>query len=339
MESSGQEKINGNQERHSSLKHFLSEYLIVFVLAAMVVILTGLNPNFLSLNNILNMLTQTAIYGILALGIFIVLISKGIDLSVGSTLAFAGILAGTISQTQNAIDKIFPGLGMAPLAVTILITLAIGGVVGIINGSLIAYTGIPPFIATLGTQIAVRGAALMVSKGKPVSNINPQMNWFGSRIFGVIPVPVLIYVLIIFIVWVIMNYTSFGKSIYAIGGNVEAAEISGIKVKRNLVYVYMISGILASVAALIYIGRTGGSIQPAAGTMFETTAIAAATIGGTSHSGGVGKVWGAVVGALILGTLTNGFTLLGVDAYVQQIVQGAIIVGAVVIDMRKNKKA
>lgn len=339
MGSSEKETIVSKNGNSSSLKQFLSEYLIVFVLAAMVAILTGLNPNFLSLNNILNMLTQTAIYGILALGIFIVLISKGIDLSVGSTLAFAGILAGTISQTQNAIDKIFPGLGMAPLAVTILITLAIGGVVGIINGSLIAYTGIPPFIATLGTQIAVRGAALMVSKGKPVSNINPQMNWFGSRIFGVIPVPVLIYVLIIFIIWVIMNYTSFGKSIYAIGGNVEAAEISGIKVKRNLVYVYMISGILASVAALIYIGRTGGSIQPAAGTMFETTAIAAATIGGTSHSGGVGKVWGAVVGALILGTLTNGFTLLGVDAYVQQIVQGAIIVGAVVIDMRKNKKA
>lgn len=338
MGSSEKETLSRNNNS-KSLKQFLSEYLIVFVLAAMVAILTGLNPNFLSLNNILNMLTQTSIYGILALGIFIVLISKGIDLSVGSTLAFAGILAGTISQTQNAIDKIFPGIGMAPLAVTILITLIIGGIVGIINGSLIAYTGIPPFIATLGTQIAIRGAALMVSKGKPVSNINPQMNWFGSRIFGVIPVPVLIYVLIIFIIWVIMNYTSFGKSIYAIGGNVEAAEISGIKVKRNLVYVYMISGILASVAALIYIGRTGGSIQPAAGTMFETTAIAAATIGGTSHSGGIGKVWGAVVGALILGTLTNGFTLLGVDAYVQQIVQGAIIVGAVVIDMRKNKKA
>ncbi|MFD2386421.1 ABC transporter permease [Enterococcus rivorum] len=229
MGSSEKETIVSKNANNSSLKQFLSEYLIVFVLAAMVAILTGLNPNFLSLNNILNMLTQTAIYGILALGIFIVLISKGIDLSVGSTLAFAGILAGTISQTQNAIDKIFPGLGMAPLAVTILITLAIGGVVGIINGSLIAYTGIPPFIATLGTQIAVRGAALMVSKGKPVSNINPQMNWFGSRIFGVIPVPVLIYVLIIFIIWVIMNYTSFGKSIYAIGGNVEAAEISGIK--------------------------------------------------------------------------------------------------------------
>ena len=336
MEASQTKETTDNKVK--KLKQFLSEYLIVLVLALMIAVLTGLNPNFLSMNNILNLLTQTAIYGILALGIFIVLISRGIDLSVGSTLAFAGIVAGTISQTQNAIDKIFPGLGMAPLYVTILVTLLIGAGIGAVNGGLIAYTNIPPFIATLGTQISVRGAALMVSRGKPVSNINPEINWFGSRIFGVIPVPVLIYIVLIFIIWGIMNYTSFGKSIYAIGGNTEAAEISGINVRKNLVWVYAISGILASIAALIYIGRTGGSIQPAAGTMFETTAIAAATIGGTSHSGGVGKVWGAVVGALILGTLTNGFTLLGVDAYIQQIIQGAIIVGAVVIDMRKNKK-
>jgi inositol transport system permease protein len=127
--------------------------------------------------------------------------------------------------------------------------------------------------------------------------------------------------------------------VYAIGGNVEAAEISGIKVSHVIVWVYIISGVLAGLSALIFMGRTGGSIQPAAGTMFETTAIAAATIGGTSHSGGVGKVWGAVVGALILGTMTNGFTLLGIDAYIQQIIQGVIIVGAVIIDMRKNKKA
>lgn len=336
MEVSSTNAKTAHQTKH--IKGLISEYLIVFILIAMVVVLTSLNSNFLSFNNILNLLTQTAIYGILGLGLFIVLISKGIDLSVGSTVAFAGIIAGSISQTQQAVDKLFPSLGMAPLYVTVLVALLIGGVIGLINGSLIAFTAIPPFIATLGTQIAVRGAALMLSQGKPISNINPQINFFGSRLFGILPVPVLIYILIIFLMWVLMNYTSFGKSIYAIGGNVEAAEISGIKVKRNLVYVYIISGVLASVAALIYMGRTGGSIQPAAGTMYETTAIAAATIGGTSHSGGIGKVWGAVVGALILGVLTNGFTLLGINAYVQQIVQGVIIIGAVVIDMTRNKK-
>lgn len=325
-------------DRKGNRKAFIQKYLIIFVLIGMVTILTGVNPNFISFNNILNLLTQTSIYGILALGLFIVLVSKGIDLSVGSTLAFAGIVAGTISQTKDAVDKVFPQLGQAPFIVTILIAILIGALIGLINGSLIAYTGIPPFIATLGTQIAVRGAALMVSKGKPISNINPAIDFLGDRIFGFLPVPVLIYGVIIFLMWVLMNYTSFGKSIYAIGGNVEAAEISGINVKRNLVLVYVISGVLAGISSLIYIGRTGGSIQPAAGTMYETTAIAAATIGGTSHSGGIGTVWGVVVGALILGTLTNGFTLLGVDAYVQQIIQGGIIIGAVVLDMRKNRR-
>ncbi len=327
------------QNSQLTRKEFIQKYLIIFVLIAMFVVLTGMNSNFLTLNNILNLLTQTSIYGILALGLFIALVSKGIDLSVGSTLAFAGIMVGTISQTKDAVDKIFPSLGQSPLIVTIVLALIIGGVIGLVNGSLIAYTGIPPFIATLGTQIAVRGAALMVSNGKPVSNINPQINLLGDRLFGFLPVPVLIYITVIIFMAVLMNYTSFGKSIYAIGGNIEAAEISGIKVKRNIVLVYVISGVLAGISSLIYIGRTGGSIQPAAGTMYETTAIAAATIGGTSHSGGIGTVWGVVVGALILGTLTNGFTLLGIDAYVQQIIQGLIIVGAVVLDMRKNRKA
>ncbi|MFI3667906.1 ABC transporter permease, partial [Citrobacter braakii] len=176
---------------------------------------------------------------------------------------------------------IFPSLGMSPLFVTILVALIIGGLIGLINGLFIAYTGIPPFIATLGSQIAIRGAALMISNGKPVSNINPAINVLGDRLFGFLPVPVLIYVGVIVFMWILMNYTTFGKSIYAIGGNVEAAEISGIKVKRNIVIVYIISGVFAGLSSLIYIGRTGGSIQPAAGTMYETTAIAAATIGGT----------------------------------------------------------
>lgn len=336
-----EEQNNVQMKQHSQLrrKEFMQKYLIIFVLIAMFAVLTGMNGNFLTLNNILNLLTQTSIYGILALGLFIALVSKGIDLSVGSTLAFAGIMVGTISQTKDAVDKIFPSLGQSPLIVTIVLALVIGGLIGLINGSLIAYTGIPPFIATLGTQIAVRGAALMISNGKPVSNINPQINLLGDRLFGFLPVPVLIYIGVIIFMAVLMNYTSFGKSIYAIGGNIEAAEISGIKVKRNIVLVYVISGVLAGISSLIYIGRTGGSIQPAAGTMYETTAIAAATIGGTSHSGGIGTVWGVVVGALILGTLTNGFTLLGIDAYVQQIIQGGIIIGAVVLDMRKNRKA
>lgn len=314
------------------------EFLMVVILLVMIIGITLLNPRFITINNLLNLLTQTSIFGILALGLLLVIISKGIDLSVGSVLAFAGVVAGSVSQVTGAAGQVFEGVGPVPFIGTILIALGVGALMGAINGWFIAYTKIPAFIATLGMFTAARGAALMVSNGRPVSNINPQIRLFGQRVLG-LPMPVFIYGLVIILTFVLLKYTRFGKSVYAIGGNIEAAEVSGIQVKRNLVYIYMYSGLLAGLAALIYMGRTGGSIQPAAATGYELTAIAGATIGGASHAGGTGTVWGAVVGALILGVLTNGFTLLGVDAYLQQIIQGIIIIGAVIIDMRKNKKS
>ncbi|WP_028274324.1 ABC transporter permease [Atopococcus tabaci] len=337
-------KVNTNvqteaTEKRVDGKRIFSKYLIVFILLAMVAGITAVNPRFLAVGNLLNLLTQTSIYGVLALGMLLVIISKGIDLSVGSVLAFAGIVAGSISQVADAPGKLFPGLGQAPLWMTILVALSIGALLGLINGALIAYAKVPAFIATLGMFTAARGGALMFSDGRPVSNVNPEVTIFGTRLFGWLPVPVLIYGGVILLTFVLLRYTSFGKSVFAIGGNMEAAKVSGIKVKRNLTLIYMYSGLLAGLAALIYMGRTGGSVQPAAATGYELTAVAAATIGGASHAGGVGTVWGAVVGALILGVLTNGFTLLGIDAYVQQIVQGIIIVAAVVMDMRKNKTA
>lgn len=314
----------------------IQKYLIVIILIAMIIGLSILNPAFLSVNNILNLLTQTSIYGILSLAVFVVIVTQGIDLSLGSVLALSGVVAAVVSQSPEAIDQIFPGIGMAPIWVTVLVAVGVGGLLGAINGGLIAYFNLPAFISTLGMMTMARGGALLISSGRPVSNVNPAINFFGERLFGFIPVPVIIFALVIAFIGVLMKYTSFGKSIYAIGGNIEAAKVSGIKVKRNLTLAYVIAGALAGLAAIVYMGRTGGSIQPAAATGYELTAIAGATIGGTSHSGGIGTVWGAVVGALILGVLVNGFTLLGIDAYVQQIVQGALIIGAVLIDMRKN---
>lgn len=331
--------MNSGQEAHKKGRYYdlTRKYLIVLILFIMVVFLSIASPQFLSYNNILNLLTQTAIFGILAFGAQITITSKGIDLSLGSTLAFGGIIAGIISQRPDAVDKLLPGFPMMPIIITILVSLVIGALIGALNGTLISRFLLPPFIATLGTQIIFRGAALMISGGRPVSNINPSINFFGSRLFGWLPVPILVYAVSILFMAVLMNYTSFGKSIYAIGGNVEAAKVSGIKVKKNLTMVYMIAGTFAGIAALVYMGRTGGSIQPAAAIGYETTAIAATTIGGTSHGGGISTVWGTVVGALILGVLTNGFTLLGINAYVQQIVQGLIIIGAVMMDMKRNK--
>lgn len=324
------------QEKKAKRGDLIQKYLIVIILIAMVIALSVLNPAFLSVNNILNLLTQTSIYGILSLAVFVVIVTQGIDLSLGSVLAFAGVVAAVVSQSPDAIDNIFPGIGMAPIWVTVLVAVGVGGLLGAINGILIAYFNLPAFISTLGMFTAARGGALLISSGRPVSSVNPAINFFGRRLFGFLPVPVIVFAIVIIFIGVLMNYTSYGKSIYAIGGNIDAAKVSGIKVQRNLTFAYVIAGSLAGLAAIVYMGRTGGSIQPAAATGYELTAIAGATIGGTSHSGGIGTVWGAVVGALILGVLVNGFTLLGIDAYIQQIVQGALIVGAVLVDMRKN---
>jgi inositol transport system permease protein len=223
-----------------------------------------------------------------------------------------------------------------PVIIPLAVAVIIGFTLGAVNGALIAYTGIPAFIATLGMMTIARGMTLIYTGGKPVSQFTEGMRFFGSKM-GEVPVPVIVYAIMIAISWVLLSHTSFGKNIYAIGGNIKAAEISGVNVKKNQVLIYGFSGLCAAVAAIVFAGRVG-SVHPGAATGYELTAIAATTIGGTSHYGGIGTIWGAVVGALVLGVLRNGLTLLGIDAYWQQIVEGAIIIIAVVIDMRKNAR-
>ena len=196
---------------------------------------------------------------------------------------------------------------------------------------------LPAFIATLGMMTIARGFALLYTGGKPVSQFTEGMMFIGSKV-GIVPVPVIVYAIMIAITWVLLGYTtSFGKNVYAIGGNIKAAEISGVNVKKNLVLIYGFAGLCSAVAAIVFAGRVG-SVHPGAAMGYELTAIAATTIGGTSHYGGIGTIWGAVIGALVLGVLRNGLTLLGIDAYWQQIIEGMIIIVAVVIDMRKNAR-
>ena len=323
-------------EQRQKVVTFLFKYGILIVLIMMIVALSIMSPNFLSPNNIFNVLTQSSIFGILALGMTIVIISRGIDLSVGSALAFAGVVAASVSQVGTATWLVHPSIHDTPIIVPIVVALVVGGIIGAIDGSLIAFTGIHPFIATLGMMTIARGATLLYTGGKPVSSLTPQIMTIGSKI-GIVPVPVIIYGIMIAITWILLGYTSLGKNAFAIGGNVKAAEISGVNVKKNLVLIYTYMGICCSVAALVFAGRVG-SVHPGAATGYELTAIAATTIGGTSQTGGIGTVWGAIVGALVIGVLNNGMTLLGIDAYWQQIVQGCIIIGAVIIDMRKNAK-
>ncbi|HLR35465.1 MAG TPA: ABC transporter permease [Tissierellales bacterium] len=319
-----------------ALTNIIKKYSIAFVLLGMIIVISIVEPKFLSSTNIFNVLTQSAIFGIMALGLTLIIISKGIDLSAGSLVALAGVVAASLGQVADATTKFFPNLGELSLIVPILVSLGIGALLGAVNGSLIAFTGIPAFIATLGMTTIARGLTLMYTKGKPISQLTPGFTTLGGKI-GFMPVPVLIYAIMILITWVLLNHTSFGKNVYAIGGNIKAAEVSGINVKKNIVWIYTFAGLMYGVAALVFAGRVGG-VHPGAATGYELTAIAATTIGGTSHSGGIGTIGGAVIGALILSVLRNSLTLLGVQAYWQQIIEGVIIVVAVIIDMRKHRR-
>ncbi len=320
-----------------SIMDVLQKYGVIFVLILMIIGISIVEPAFLTRTNIFNVLTQSAIFGIMALGLTFVIISKGIDISVGSILAFSGVVLASLAQASSATAKYFPNLPELPLVIPILAALAIGALSGGISGWLIAKTKIPAFIATLGMMTIARGMALIYADGKPISTLIPSLTMLGGKVFGVIPIPVIIYFIAILVSWVLLNNTSFGKNTFAIGGNITAAEVSGVNVSKNLILIYAYSGLLAGLAAVVFAARVG-SVHPGAATGYELTAIAATTIGGTSHSGGIGTIWGAFVGALTLAVLRNGLTLLGVGAYWQQVTEGVIIIAAVVVDMRKNAK-
>lgn len=318
-------------------KKIISKYGIYFVLLIMIIIMSFLSPVFLTSKNLFNVIRQVSVIGIISLGVSLVIISKGIDLSSGSVLAVAAVVAASLGQTAEWSQKMFPNIPQLPLIIPIIAALLVGLLFGAVNGTLIAKTGIPPFIATLGVMVAARGFAQLYSNGRPVSNLTESYQFLGQGyLFGVIPIPVVIYLGMAGVTWVMLNHTRFGKSIYAIGGNVHAAEVSGINVELNLIKIYAYAGLLAGLAGLLLTARVNTG-QPGMGIGYELDAIAATTIGGTSHAGGIGTIGGAIVGALILGVLNNGLNLLGVNPYWQQVLKGAIIVGAVVIDMRRNK--
>ncbi len=321
----------------NKIKDIFGKYGIYLVLLAMIILMSFLSPVFLQAKNLLNVVKQVSVIGLISLGVTLVIISKGIDLSSGSVLAFAAVVAASLGQVGTWASKMYPGLPELPVIVPIIAALAVGTLVGLINGALIAKTGIPAFIATLATMVSIRGVALLYTDGRPVSSLTDSYQFIGQGYILGIPFPVIIFLFMALITWTLLNHTKFGKNIYAIGGNVHAAEVSGVNVKRNLIKIYAYAGMLAGLAGLVLSARVNTG-QPGMGVSYELDAIAATTIGGTSHSGGIGTIGGAVVGALILGVLNNGLDLMGVSAYWQQIIKGAIIAGAVIIDMRKHNK-
>ena len=294
-------------------------------LLIIVVTFSLLSPGFLTVPNLLNILQQSSINGIIALGMTLVIISGGIDLSVGPTAALSAVLGATLMVAG------------VPVPLAIMATLGVGALCGVFSGTLVAYAGLQPFIVTLGGLSLFRAMALIFTNGNPIFGIPMEFRDFiNSEIFGV-PSPIVIVVTIAIILWVVMNKTPLGEYILAVGGNEEAARVAGVPVKRTKVTVFVISGVLASLASLILIGRLGAA-EPTMGNLWELDAIAAAAIGGASLMGGKGSVIGTLIGAIILGSLRNGLTLLNIQAFYQLLATGLIIIIAMLIDRATRGK-
>ncbi|WP_343673673.1 ABC transporter permease [Paraburkholderia heleia] len=307
-----------------------------FALIAIVIIFSFLSPNYFALENFLTMASHVAIYGILAIGMLLVIINGGIDLSVGSTLGLSGVVAGFFMQgvTLNMLGVVL----YPPVWVVVVLCCALGALIGLVNGILIARFRVPAFVATLGVMYVVRGFALLMTNGLTYNNLGGQadlgntgFDWLGfDRLFNV-PVGVLILVVIAVLCSVVLNRSAFGRWLYASGGNARAAELSGVPVKHVQISVYMLSGVCAAIAGLILSSQLT-SAGPTAGTSYELTAIAAVVIGGASLTGGTGNIRGTLLGAFVIGFLSDGLVIIGISSYWQTVFTGAVIVLAVLLN-------
>lgn len=305
----------------------LKKYGPVFILIILIMIMSFANPHFLTADNLETVGRQTAVIGVLSIAQLLVIITGGIDLSVGAILAFSMVISASMLKSGY------------PIIICILISLAIGAIIGYINGFIVTKMKIQPFIATLGMTGILRGAALIITNGLPVSSLPEIIDWFGNGSILFIPVPIFILVMLIIIFQIVLSKTVFGRRVYALGSNYEATRLSGINVGSHVRTIYMLSGILSAIAGILLMGRLSAA-QPTAAIGYESNAIAASVIGGASMLGGVGTVWGAIVGAFIMSILTNGFTLLHVNTFFQQSAIGFILIIAVYFDIlqRNNNK-
>lgn len=326
-----------NKKTGAINKEFISQNAIWLILVVLIIVMSIANPRFLSVNNMVTLLTGEACKGIIAFGIMFCILSKGIDISTGSAVAFVGVMAGALVQPSDYSQRIFGSFGEASTLVGILVGILLGILIGVINGALIAYTHIPPFIATMGMQLILRALAKVVAD-RPVSNLPASFRYFGSGYVGPIPVIVIVFIIFFIISAILLTQTRFGKGVYAVGGNDNAARAAGINVEKTLVLTYAWCGICAAVAGICLAGRAGSIDPSSTGLNYEFDAIAAATVGGTSHTGGIARISGVLCGILILGVVNNGLVMMKVDDNMTNIVKGAIIIGSVVLDMRKNKK-
>ncbi|MDO4688267.1 MAG: ribose ABC transporter permease [Plesiomonas sp.] len=316
----------------SSSRYFSKAWLLeqksLIALLVLIAVVSFLNPNFFMLDNLLNILRQTSVNAIIAVGMTLVILTAGIDLSVGSVLALCGAVAATMVGLELPVYVVIPA------------SLALGAALGGISGVIIAKGKVQAFIATLVTMTLLRGATLVYTDGRPVStgfsDAADSFAWLGTGYLFGIPVPIWLMALVFIAAWYMLNHTRMGRYIYALGGNEAATRLSGINVDRVKIAVYALCGLLAALAGLIVTSRLS-SAQPTAGTGYELDAIAAVVLGGTSLAGGKGRIMGTLIGALIIGFLNNALNLLDVSSYYQMIAKAVVILLAVLVDNKSGK--
>jgi ribose transport system permease protein len=294
------------------------------VLIALVALMIVIAPNFASVNNLLNIARSISINAILAAGMTFVILAAGIDLSVGSILAVSGVAS------------VMTGMAGFPAPVAILVGVLTGAVCGLINGVLSAYLSLAAFIVTLGTMTFLRGLAYTMTDGQPIVSNTLNFRDIGNGYIAGIPIPVVIMVIVYIVAWFVLERTRYGRHVYAVGGNAEAARLAGINVKRIITSVYIIAGACAGLAGVIFSARVV-SAQPTAGTGYELDAIAAVVLGGTSLIGGRGRIYGTLIGSIILGVLSTGLILMNVQFFTQLLIKGLVIILAVAIDSLKQR--
>lgn len=319
-----------------SLTRVLIEGRAFLALILIIIVFSLLSPNYLTVDNVLIMASHVAIYAILGLGQLLVVLNGGIDLSVGSTLGFSAIIAGFLMQGIPL--NIFGVILFPSVPVVLLIACAVGGAVGVVNGVLVSKFRVAPFVATLGMLYVVRGLALLMTNGLTINDLsgneklgNTGFNWLGFNRILNIPIGVIIMALIALVLGFVLSRMRFGRWLYASGGNERAAELSGVPVRGVKISVYVIAGVCSAIAGLI-LASTLTSASPTAGNTYELTAIAAVVIGGASLMGGVGTVRGTLLGAFVIGFLSDGLVIVGVSAYWQMVFIGGVIVVAVLLN-------
>ncbi len=311
-------------EKGMKMKDFISRSVTMIAFFVIIIIFSLLSDRFFTLDNIFNVLRQVSTNGIIALGIMLVIIAGGIDLSVGSVSAFAGTLCCGLIE------------GGMHFGLAVFIALACSMVFGYLNGILVAKVHMPPFIVTLASMQIIRGCGYLYSHGAPIRAINDSFNLLGNGYIGIVPVPALIFTGVAAVIYLILHRSKIGMWIYAVGGNKSCAVYSGIHAKWIEIFVFMVSAVCAALSGIILAARMYSG-QPTSGQGAEMDAIAAAVLGGTSFSGGSGTVGGTILGVLIIGVMNNGLNILNVDSYYQQVLKGIIILLAIYADMMKKK--